>query len=256
MSNWFHHDPATGRNGPLSTDGLLERYRRRLVQADTLVWREGLPEWQTLERAMADLGTVLGPQDASVPPPLPAFTPAPAYAPAMGAPAAQRPYPGMHAQAPQKKGMSGCLIALIVVAVLAVPMIAILAAIALPAYRDYTVKAKVAQAIGGSLPLQEAIIAHVGRNGACPSEGDTGFEDLSSFARPPVEAIELGVRADGACQFGMTLPQAGGGSTPGVAVMSLGVTHDAYAFEFDCEASTLAPLYLPATCRNIAEDSQ
>lgn len=247
MSNWFHHDPASGRNGPFSTEGLLERYRRRLIQADTLVWREGLREWLTLERAMADLDTVLGPQDTSAPPPLPNLA-TPAYPPAMAASGPQRMPAGARPMAPQKKGMSGCLIAAIVVGVFGVVAMGVVAAIALPAYNDYTKKAKVYGAIGSSNQLQQAIVDFVGRTGACPALGDDGFADLTRFTTPQVPAIELGVRADGVCQYAMSLPGTGDGSQPGVAVMSMVPAPGGYAFEFDCQASTVARRYQPTTC--------
>ena len=262
MSTWFHNDPAGGRLGPFTTEGLLERYRNRLIQGDTLVWREGLSEWLPLERVMADADRVLGAQ----PPPLPAQAPMP---PGMGQPSAHRHHPaaqtrpplpaqpGGRAAAPRKQGMSGCLIALIVVAALAIPMMAILAAIALPAYRDYTVKAKVYQAIAQSVPVQEAIVAHVGRTGSCPADGDPGFEDSRRFATPLVTGVTLDTRAeDGACTYAMVLPFAGDASEPATAVMAMGVAQDRYVFEFDCQASTLRQNFQPASCRTHAEDSQ
>ena len=252
MNNWFHHDPATGRNGPFSTEQLLERYRQRLVQADTLVWREGLREWQPLERAMAELGSMLGPQDSSMPPPLPAY----ASAPAMMAPASDRLHPRMRTPRAQRQGMSGCLIALIVVAVLAVPVMAILAAIALPAYRDYTVKAKTMQAIAESRPLQDAIIDYFSRNGSCPSPGDAGFEDMRRFTSPLVESVNLGITEHGSCAYGLSLPFARNSVKSAVAVMVMSGRDGAYSFEFDCNASTLAEMQQPSICRNYPGDSR
>lgn len=249
MDNWFHHDPATGRNGPFSTGQLLERYRQRLLQADTLVWREGLREWQPLERAMAALDTVLGPQDSSMPPPLPAY----ASAPAMVASASDRFHPRTRTRSHQKQGMSGCLIALIVVAVLAVPMMAILAAIALPAYRDYTIKAKTVQAISQSRPLQNAVIDYFGSNGTCPSAGDPGFENMRRFTSPVVESVELGIDQNGVCAFVLSLHDAQHSGKSATAVMTMVAREDAYTFEFNCQASTLAEIQ-PSACRDFSED--
>jgi type IV pilus assembly protein PilA len=252
MTTWFHHDPASGRAGPFSTDILLARYRSRLINGDTLVWREGLPEWQPLQRAMADLDTALGPQDASMPPPLPTHV----QAPAAGMPAANRPHAGMRRASAPKQGMSGCLIALIVAAVVAVPMLAILAAIALPAYRDYTIKAKVTQAIGQSRPIQDAIVEHVGRTRNCPSNGDAGFEEPGRFATPLVESVEVGTNAAGACAYALTLPFVRDNGQAATVVMAMGVANNEYVFEFDCQASTLDPLYRPASCRTSPEESR
>jgi type IV pilus assembly protein PilA len=248
MSNWFHHDPAVGRAGPFSTDALLERYRNRLIQSDTLVWREGLREWQPLQAALAELEILLGPQDSSRPPPLPAHVPDPAPAAPRTMQATRPPHGGMAAGVPQKKGMSGCLIALIVVAVLAVPMFAVLAAIALPAYRDYTVRAGMQQALGQSEPAQQALVAFLEQHQACPADGDEGFSDAARFATPAISAVSFGETEDGACAYAMTLrsPAPLAGQT---AVVLLEVADDQYHFAYDCSEGSLAAERAPILCR-------
>ena len=122
-------------------------------------------------------------------------------------------------------------------------------------YQD--LKAKVHQAIAQSVPVQEAIVAHVGRTGSCPVDGDPGFEDPARFATPLVAAYTLDTRSeDGACTYAMALPFAGDPGDPATAVMAMGVAQDRYVFELDCQASTLRDNFLPATCRTHAEDSQ
>ncbi|HEU0305393.1 MAG TPA: DUF4339 domain-containing protein, partial [Lysobacter sp.] len=71
MIDWYYHDPAEGRVGPLSAEDLCHRYRERRIQRDTLVWHHGLREWQSLERVAPDLGLASLDVDASRPPPLP-----------------------------------------------------------------------------------------------------------------------------------------------------------------------------------------
>ena len=87
------------------------------------------------------------------PPPLPPKTPLPA----------------------PKKRMHGCLIALIVAAGLLIPIVGILAAIALPAYNDYLGRSKVAQAMGAALPLKWQVVEFHAANERCPGNGDEGF---------------------------------------------------------------------------------
>ena len=45
MTDWYYHDPAEGRVGPLSAEDLLNRFRERRIQRDTLVWHLDLREW-------------------------------------------------------------------------------------------------------------------------------------------------------------------------------------------------------------------
>lgn len=81
-----------------------------------------------------------------------------------------------HVQAPPPpKGMSGCLIALIVAGALAIPMVAILAAIALPAYNDYLGRSAAAAALAETAPLKAQVAAFAANNGRCPIDADLGF---------------------------------------------------------------------------------
>ena len=126
MTQWYYAQNSQQRHGPLSAENLAELYRSGRIGLDTLVWRDGQAQWQPLADFAAELGLTASP-GAPLPPPLP---------PAQSAFAANR------APVPPRSGLSGCMIALIVCAVLAIPMLGILAAIALPAYQDYTLRAK------------------------------------------------------------------------------------------------------------------
>ena len=67
------------------------------------------------------------------------------------------------------------MIALIVAAIVFIPMVAILAAIALPAYQDYTLRARVASAMPLAAPLKAAVAEHFDQHQTCPSNDDSGF---------------------------------------------------------------------------------
>ncbi|HQX91462.1 MAG TPA: DUF4339 domain-containing protein [Thermomonas sp.] len=131
MTEWYYAAGGTEQVGPVPAERLVALLQAGTITADTLVWRTGLDSWQPLQRSFEELGV------RAAPPLPPALPPAPPPVPATV------PRPGIvvhHAPTPKPGGMSGCLIAAIVVAVLAVPMIAILAAIALPAYNNYRVR--------------------------------------------------------------------------------------------------------------------
>jgi type IV pilus assembly protein PilA len=84
-----------------------------------------------------------------------------------------------------KRGMSGCAIAGIigaVVAALGVFVIAILAAIAIPAYQDYVIKSRVVQAWHMAQTLQGDIDTHREQSGACPDNAAIGLADDEVFA--------------------------------------------------------------------------
>lgn len=246
--DWYYHDPGQGRVGPLSAEELRNRYRDRRIQLDTLVWREGLREWQPLDRVGEELDLLSVKPDASRPPPLPPGPPPGSVGPTAYASTATPAYaapgqlpPGYVVRpAPQKRGMSGCLIALIVAAVVAVPMIAILAAIALPAYQDYVVRSKVVQQVDVRAPsLESAVVgAMAAHDGRCPqTASDAGVSDATD--------VDFG-RVDGRCAFQIRLnrinPRVDGRSVIFVAPASPDGA-------WDCTGGDLPAKYRTVRCR-------
>ena len=48
MSNWYYADAEHQRQGPLSAGEMAQRFHQGKLRLDTLVWRDGLAEWQPL----------------------------------------------------------------------------------------------------------------------------------------------------------------------------------------------------------------
>lgn len=250
MSDWYYHDAGEGRVGPLSADELRRRFQQRRIQRETLVWREGMREWQPLAQAGGeiDLGSVV--QDMSMPPPLPS---APAYAAAAASASpvsamSARPPGAAHAR-PQKKGMSGCLIAVLVCAGLAVPMIGILAAIALPAYQDYTVRARVMQTINETAPLQAAIAGHFAAYGTCP---DTGSAPVAAIVQQLeqgayTQSVRVGTIEEGRCAFELTL-RGTRSSSDGKTILFVAQGNEGTS-AWDCTGGDLPAIQRPRQCR-------
>jgi type IV pilus assembly protein PilA len=236
--DWFYHDPGQGRVGPFSADELRNRYRDRRIQLDTLVWREGMREWQPLDRMGEELDLLSVKPDTRVPPPLPPGTPAPTAF--VSAPAAsQAAGYGAPRMPPPRKGMSGCLIALIVCAVLAVPVVGILAAIAVPAYNDYVVRSKIAiQVDARAAEIEAAVSQAMTANGRCPaSSEDVGMAGL--------DGVEFG-NVEGRCAFQLTVhglrPQVDGKTVAFVAP----ATPEG---QWDCTGGDLPAKYRRPQCR-------
>ena len=236
MSDWYYHAPGEGRVGPLAVETLRERFAAGRIRRDTLVWREGLGEWQPLERLSTELGIapadLYAPAPAAPPPLPPAAAPSTAYAHSAAA------------IAPPKRGMSGCLIALIVVAVLAVPMIGILAAIAIPAYQDYTLRAKVAAGAVSAEPLKLAVAEFHGQRQACPDNDSPGFKAAEAYAGPQVAAITVGTFDNDRCGIELRLRGTGSDKIDGKA---LWWEYDGSAWQCSSEIDNR---YLPQHCRD------
>ena len=238
MTQWYYSDDARNRHGPHTAEELRTHYRQRRVRRDTLVWREGLGEWLPLERVAGevDLDSVVPDVSLPLPPPLP---PSAAAAPIY----ATRPAP------PPKKGLSGCLIAVLVCAVLAVPMIGILAAIAIPAYSDYTGRVKVSAAMTETTPLKVAIMEYAASHGTCP---DDDTQDLAAPLQQVghgqyVEAVHVGTLEGGNCAFEITLR--GLNARADGTTLLFEARGDDSPTEWDCTGGSLPALYRPPQCR-------
>ena len=150
MEQWYYHAPGRGRVGPLDAQAMRDAFRLRELDRETLVWRAGLPEWQPLVRVLDELGLEGVQPEAHLPPPLPPPSAArptspPAAAPRV-TPRVTAPASAMSAPPTATLDRRGCLILLAVAGVVALVAFAILAAIALPAYKQYQDRARAAEA--------------------------------------------------------------------------------------------------------------
>ncbi|MEH6421108.1 pilin [Pseudomonas sp. CGJS7] len=263
MTNWYYHDPAQGRVGPIDADAIRGHFRAGRIGRDTLLWREGLREWQPLERLSAELELD---QDLLSPPPLPAAPPplpaAPDYRTDTSAPEhaqshAQRSvspadYAPAHvarrqpAAAP-KRGLSGCMIALIVLAVVAIPVLGILAAIALPAYQDYTYRAKIAGAVASAGQYKTQVAEHVMQSQECPTNQSPGFRPAPDYASAQIASVEFGRFESGECGIQIELR---GFNNPRVDGKKIWQSYDPNGSRWTCTSEIDKPAILPIDCRS------
>lgn len=55
MSNWYYADAERERQGPLTADEMAQRFHQGKLRLDTLVWRDGLADWQPLRNFTDEL---------------------------------------------------------------------------------------------------------------------------------------------------------------------------------------------------------
>jgi type IV pilus assembly protein PilA len=234
MTSWYYADDTRNRIGPLSADELRDHYRQRRLHRDSLAWREGMAQWQPVASVAGELGLDAIAPGPGQPPPLPGSEPPPGFTPVR--------------VMPKKKRLSGCVIALIICAALAVPVVGILAAIAIPAYNDYVQRAKVMEVIAGVAPLEHAIAAHAASEGACPDNDSASIaaplQQLSH--NPRVAAVRVGTLEGGRCAFEITL-QAIGMQTNGSTLLF--EASDEAAQSWTCNGGNLSDRYRPRQCR-------
>jgi uncharacterized membrane protein YhaH (DUF805 family) len=137
----------------------------------------------------------------------------------------------------QKPASAGFIVA--VVAIACIPVIGILAAIAIPAYQDYTAKAHMAAALGFAQVLAADLEDKHQASGAWPPSVNTGTLPKS------LQAVEW--NGDGRLRLvlNQSLPLAVRGKDIVLQYQPGGTGSSAWR----CEAGGVAPRFLPAMCR-------
>jgi type IV pilus assembly protein PilA len=171
MSIWYYADHQNRQIGPVSAEAVRDALRLGEVSGASQVWREGMPQWVELQSVLGELGIAAG----AVPPPRRIIM------------AGGRPV----VVAPQSKtGM--WIIMLVVVGFGGLMVLGILLAIAIPAYSDYSVRAKIAEALSSNSNIKTMVAEHWYTHQQCPSNGDEGFGDPASYATDMIETVEIG----------------------------------------------------------------
>ncbi len=152
--------------------------------------------------------------------------------------------------------MPGCAIAGIIAAVAVVVgvfLVAMLAAIALPAYQEYVIRSQVADALNQARAHQADVDTHRGQAGACPDNAAIGLAEDETItlsgdnASAPAQAsILVGEVEGGHCaielQFANVNPQVDG------KTLLLESTDTGWT----CTGGTLGAQYRTGQCREVA----
>lgn len=122
-----------------------------------------------------------------------------------------------------------------------VAIVGILAAVAIPAYQDYTIRARVTEGLSLASSAKLAVSETAMSNNALPADqAATGY--VSPGPTPNVTSVEVGANG----LITITYTEAAGGGTltlaPTLAVGTGEVT-------WDCTGGTLEDKYRPANCR-------
>ncbi|MEJ2645048.1 MAG: pilin [Gammaproteobacteria bacterium] len=125
-----------------------------------------------------------------------------------------------------------------------VAIIGILAAIAIPAYQDYTIRAQVAEGFTLAEKAKTAIWEHYSNTGTLPaSNGSAYLPSPSSIAGNYVSKVEIHKGAI-IVTYGHRANQLIASKT-----LSLSPAIQANGLMWNCASKTLAAKYLPTSCR-------
>jgi uncharacterized membrane protein YhaH (DUF805 family)/Tfp pilus assembly protein PilE len=134
-------------------------------------------------------------------------------------------------------------IVLVCVAALGVPMIGILAAVAIPAYADYTVRARVSEVLLVGSASRTAISEHYARTGKLPATA-AELPQQPGPGESKYGSASLG--ANGVVTLTLAAPT--GQQFAGKTIL-LQPKVDGNALSWDCTGGTLEPKYRPGSCR-------
>ena len=254
MIDWYYHDPGEGRIGPLSAEELRKRYQDRRIQRDTLVWHQGLREWQPLERMAPDIGLETLRVDTSRPPPLPADAHAPMPTPASAA-VPRAPSRGKYSRAPLRgrKTLPTAAIVLIVAAVLGIPALLVIGSVTLSGYRDYAQRAARMGSIDGlANGLKQVVGDYALRTGSCLRNDDPRVANVRSEIRRRFSADVRFATIDGGCAFEVAIhtdsKPADGKPIDGKTLRYEGY-REGNEFAWECSGGTLPEDDRPYECR-------
>jgi type IV pilus assembly protein PilA len=126
-----------------------------------------------------------------------------------------------------------------------VAIIGILAAIAIPAYQDYTIRAQVSEAMSLTSGTRTAVSEFLQTRGVWPTSNESaGVADAGSITGNYITGVEVGGSVITAT-FGNRAHQRISGNDFELVGFDAGGS-----VEWTCRSTTIDNKYLPSTCRN------
>ena len=130
-----------------------------------------------------------------------------------------------------------------------VAIIAILAAIAIPAYQDYTIRSQVSEGASLTSGAKTAVAEYYANYGVAPTTNTAaGLEAAANIKGNYVKQVAVGAGGVITATFSNTAPQKANTAINN-ATLVLTPTFNSGSTEWSCTASTVAPKYLPSSCR-------
>ena len=141
-----------------------------------------------------------------------------------------------------RKGASNFVFVFIMIMAI-VAIIGILAAIAIPAYQDYTIRAKVADGLSRTEAIKATYIDYVTKNQEWPaSMSNLGLPESGAEYGPSVASVTIGVEHEIRITFGERV------ITGKTIILVPSIENNSLVWS--CNAETLPAKYAPAACRH------
>ncbi len=132
-----------------------------------------------------------------------------------------------------------------------VAIIGILAAIAIPAYQDYTTRAKVTEVVNAMAPAKTSISEFFISQGSMPASATiAGFNTRAGSKYVSVLTYARGGPTAATLTVASSTVAIGGGVTASQTVTMNGTGAPGQNVDWDCLPGTILPKFLPADCRS------
>lgn len=130
-----------------------------------------------------------------------------------------------------------------------IAIVGILAAVALPAYQDYTARAQMSEALTLAEGQKAAVVEYFSDNGVFPANNTSaGIATASTIKGKYVAKVEVGKNTSGAT-ITSTMNISGVNKDISGKTLVLEGKQNSGSFEWTCKAGSVDNKFLPSSCR-------
>ncbi|NOX69295.1 MAG: prepilin-type N-terminal cleavage/methylation domain-containing protein [Gammaproteobacteria bacterium] len=131
-----------------------------------------------------------------------------------------------------------------------VAIIGILAAIAIPAYQDYTIRAQVSEGLSLAAGAKVAVTEYYQDRGALPgTNASAGLSTAASIAGNYVDQVSVGANGVISVRYSNTAPQRANATINADILLLTPNVANVGAVDWNCTSATIADKHLPSACR-------
>ena len=132
-------------------------------------------------------------------------------------------------------------------------IIGILAAIAIPAYQNYTARAQVAEALNMASAFKGEVVSYYGESGTCPTITGLGLPASGDLNGRYVQSLSISMPIGSVCAITFNFKSSGineGLKNKHLTLAMLNISMQGSA-QWLCSSDDIKQLYLPSTCQGI-----
>jgi len=129
-----------------------------------------------------------------------------------------------------------------------IAIIGILAAVAIPAYQDYTVRAKVSEAVAMASSAKTSLTEHYISQGSWPASASNANPEVSLSVPGSADHVQS-MSHDGSGTITVTMASSGVGGSAGGKTITFAGSGSNSGVTWDCTGGTLSNQYRPAECK-------